>query len=240
MQRSMYRYAWLITLLIGTALACNLLNGLQNVRGLEATGQAVVTQVEGFATQNAPMIETARALATTEGGSILKTAQAFATDNPGLLETAKAFATNDLPGYINTLEAEATEHPELAETLKAIATDHPNLVETLTALGTRFAGGSGMGQVPEDIPMPESSQVQDLYVTNELINYNTTQDFKTVLGFYQEQMPSKGWQANQDATVVTGNTAMLAYEKPDRTVTLIITGDVSSNKVAVVIQISPK
>jgi hypothetical protein len=241
MQRSVFRYAWLITLLMGTALACNLLNGLQNVRELKATGQAVVTQVEGFATQNAPMIETARALATTQGGSILKTAQAFATDNPGLLETGKAFVTNDLPGLKNTIEAAATDFPDLAETMKAVATDNPGAMETISALGTRIAGGSnGSGQVPEDIPMPDSSKVENLNVTNELITYSTSLDFKTILSLYKEQMPTNGWQANKDATMETGSTAMLVFDKPDRTATLIITGDSTNDKVSVVIQLSPK
>jgi hypothetical protein len=236
------RYAWLVAILIGTTLACNMLSGLgRDMRQVQQTGQAALTEVQGFVTQNAPMLETARAFVTSEGSSLLQTAQAVATQNPGLLETAKAFATEGLPELQDTLESAATEHPELAETLRAAATDQPGLLETLGAMATRYAeGGANTGEVPEDIPLVDRSTLKDLYVADVLITYSTSLDYATVLDFYKEQMPAKGWTASETGTFETGSTAMLSYEKPDRTANLILTGDVTNNQVSVVIQISPK
>jgi hypothetical protein len=229
MQRNTYRYAWLALLVLAAALACNLLSGIgSNIREARETGQSVITEVQGLATQSGPMIETARAFATNEGSSLVETAQAIATDNPGLLETAKSFVTEGLPELGQTLEAAATEHPELAETMKAASTD--------------YAGGSGggFGDIPADIPMVDQTTVENLYVVDTLISYTTSLDYKTVRDYYKEQMTANGWVADENGSYEVENTAMLSYGKPDRIVNIIITGEASDNKVSVVIQISNK
>jgi hypothetical protein len=187
------------------------------------------------------MLETVQAFATNEGGSLLKTAQAFATENPGLLQTAKAFATEGLPELQETFGAALTDNPQVVETLKAVATDQPNLMETLGAAATRYAGGGANPEnVPADIPLVDQATISDLYVAEAIITYSTSQDFKTVLDFYKEQMPANGWAVSESGTFETGSTAMLTYEKPDQTVNMILTGEGSDDKVSVVIQITPK
>ncbi len=239
MQRNPYRFAWLAVLIIGATLACNMISGLgRDIREIRGTGEAIITEVQGIATQSAPMLETARAFATNEGGSLLQTARAVATENPGVLETAKAFLTEGLPELGQTLEAAATDHPELVETMKAAATDQPELVETMKALATRYAGGAGAEEdIPADVPLVDRGSIKNLYVAGSLITYNTTQEFKTVLDFYKAQMPVNGWQASDTGNFETEGTAMLSYQKGDRSATLIITGNAENNQVSVVIQL---
>jgi hypothetical protein len=240
MPRRHFRYAWLITLIAGTALACNLISGIQNFQKARQTGAAVLDEVQQLATQNAPMIETARVLVTTEGGSLVKTAEAVITES-GVLDTAQAYATQELPELRQTLQAAATDLPDLAETLGAVVTDQPGLLETMNAIATRFAGRfNGSDEVPEDIPLVDQETIQDLNVIAGLITYSTSLDVESVVDFYQTEMPANGWDANEDTSMITGSTALLTYDKVDRTATLIITGDVSSDEVSVVIQVSPK
>jgi predicted small secreted protein len=242
MHRVSFRYAWLIALVFGATLACNMLSGLgRDINQAKQTGQAVITDIQALATQGAPMIETVQAFATNEGGSLLKTAQAVATENPGLLQTAKAFATEGLPELRETFGAALTDNPEAIETLKAFATDRPDLMATLGAMATRYAGGGANPEnIPDDIPLVDQATIADLYAAEGIITYSTTLDFKTVLAFYKEQMPANGWEINDSGTFESGSSAMLGFEKPDRTANLILTGEASDGKVSVVIQIAPK
>jgi hypothetical protein len=214
MNRNIFRFAWLLSLLVGASLACNLITGIgQGVKDV----QSIVTQAQGIATQSAPLMATAQAFATQEGGGLLKTAQAIATDNPGILETAQAAGG------------------DLLKTAQAVATDNPGFLETAQAAVTNYNPGEN-AQVPEDIPVVDQTTIQNQTSVNGVLTYTTSLDFKTVLDFYTKEMPNNGWEYDQSTSVQSGNNALLNYKKDDRTASIVITENTAEINVGVVIK----
>ncbi|HLE14436.1 MAG TPA: hypothetical protein VI776_06790 [Anaerolineales bacterium] len=214
MHRKSYQVAWLISLLIGLSLACQLVTGLQEDLGqargtagaISTQAQGLITQVQGAATavEESGLLGTARALATQEGPALLETAQALATeaDERGLKETAQAVLTDQGPA------------------LQALTTYAPgDVLGTLQALATQVLGG---GQAPEDIPIVADPDLTSLTATSDTVSYTTTLSFQTVLDFYRQEMLLAGWQAVQAGSFVMGNAAFLQYEKIDRAATVTI------------------
>jgi hypothetical protein len=234
MHRKTYQVAWLISLLIGISVACQLVSGIQKDVG-EARGtagaistqaQELLTQVQGAATavEESSLLGTARALATQEGPSLLETARALATEaeEKGLKETIQAVATDQGPAIRATGQALGTKAAEEGwlETAQALTTYAPgDVMGTLQAMATQVIGG---GEKPADIPIVSDPNLTNLTANSDTISYTTNLSFQNVLDFYQQEMMLEGWQAVQTGSFVTGNAALLQFEKADRAATVTI------------------
>jgi hypothetical protein len=237
MHTKLYRFAWMISMIVAASMACSLFSGIsKQVTDVKETAQSVATGVQ----EGQHLITTAKALATEVGGSgLLKTAQSAATEvgQSGIVETAKAVATEQGPEILGTIEAVATDQgPGLLETMKAVVTDQgPGLLETGQAFATQFASG----EAPADIPLVEGDR-EDFTANDSLVSYSTSLQFADVVGFYKTQMPENGWTIDEQSSVETGSSAILNYSKADRTALVIINADPANNKTLVAITIQAK
>jgi len=253
MQRQTFRLIWVICVLVAASLACSLVTGIgERVGGAKQTAQGVATDIQAgreilstgraVATQvlGSGLAKTAQAFVTEQGPGLMATAQTFATEQgPSLMATAQAFATEQGPSIAGTAEALITQQgPGLQQTLEAFTTEQgPGLVATAEAMATSISGGSGE-QLPEDLPFV-SGERQNLISNSGFISYETSQDFKSVLDFYQKQMPLKGWTANGQA-IITSDAAVLNYEKANRKVTITITKSPGSSNTLINILTLPQ
>lgn len=218
MHRKIYQIAWLLSLFVGISLACQLVTGVQedigNARGtagaVSTDAKGFLNQLEGAAThiEESGVLGTARALATQEGPALIETAKALATqaDEKGWKETAQAFATD--------------KGPELLETGQALSTYAPeSVLETVQAMATQVFGG---GIRPEDIPLLPKNDILTITENKNTVTFTTSLDFHSVVEFYQKEMLLEGWQAVPSGSLVTGNAAMLQFEKADQAATVTI------------------
>lgn len=234
MHRKPYQVAWLISLLIGISLACQLVSGIQqDVRQARGTADAIssqaqglITQVEGAATAvgESSLLSTARALATQEGPALLETARALATEaeEKGLKETIQAVATDQGPAIRATGQALGTKAADEGwlETVQALPTFAPgDVLGTLQAMATQVLGG---GDQPDDIPIVPDPDLSNLTANDDTVTYTTALSFQNVVEFYQQEMELQGWQAIQNGSFLTGNAAFLQFEKADRAATVTI------------------
>jgi hypothetical protein len=234
MHRKTYQVAWLICLLIGVSLACQLVSGIQDdISGARSTAdaistqaQGIITQVEGAATavEESSFLSTVRALATQEGPGLLETARALTTEveEKGLEETLQALATEEGPALRATGQALGTKAAEEGwlETAQALTTYAPGeVMGTLQAVATQVLGG---GDQPDDIPIVSDPELSNFTANSDTVSYTTSLSFQTVLDFYKQEMLTNGWQAVQAGSFVTGNAAFLQFEKVDRAATVTI------------------
>lgn len=212
-----YRFAWIISLLVIAGLACNLFSKIgqtaQDVQSLTTDigkGKQLISTVQPFITQ-------------IEGLNLLETLQSFTgKDVPGALETMQAVATVQGSGMVETLQAFASEQA-------------PAMKETGQALATQLSPG----EVPADIPVVEGDKT-DFYSSQEVVSYETGLDFQSVLDFYKQEMPIKGWTPSEQDSTEMENLAILLYEKPDRKATLNVTVNPLNQNTIVLITISNK
>jgi len=216
MHRHTYRFAWISLLVIG-GLACSLLSGLgqtskdvQSISTDIGKGKQLVATVQPIITQ-------------IEGLKLLETLQNFTKSQvPGALETMKAVATVQGVGMVETVQAYATSHA-------------PSLKETGQAMATQLSPG----EVPGDIPVVEGDKTE-FYSSQEIVSYGTPLDFQTVLDFYKNEMPAKGWTLVEAAATEMENFASLPYDKPTRRTTINITVNQLNHSTIVLITISNK
>jgi hypothetical protein len=168
------------------------------------------------------------------------TAQSVGTVVEGgreLLGTGQAIATQaDESGIIETLQAAATKVGEsgLQETVQAAATqiEDAGLRETVQAMATDIF--IAPEDVPADIPVI-AGEKSDFVGSPQAISYFVKTDFNSVLSFYQQEMPARGWSKIDYGTTITDTSAELFYEKGGRRVTVFIAEVPIVNQVAVVI-----
>lgn len=230
-----FRYAWGISLLLFASLACNTLTGVgERVEGIQETAQSIGTGVQS----GRDMIATGMAVATqVMGNELVQTAQAVATRQaPRLVATAQALATERGPSMLATARAAVEENgPELRKTAEAFATQQgPGLLETSRAMIADL--GASMGNPPADIPLVEGERA-DFSASNQFVSYTTTLSYQSLLEFYAREMPSNGWVEVQTTSVVTANSALLNYEKAERSATVAITALPGNNHTLVVVSI---
>ena len=237
MHTKIYRFAWMISMIVAASMACSLFSGIGNqITGVKETAQSVATGVQ----EGQHLITTAKALATEVGGSgLLETAQSAATEvgESGVVKTAKAVVTEQGPGLLETAKAVATDQgPGLLETMKAVVTDQgPGLIETGQAIATQLASG----EAPADIPLVEGTR-EDFTATGSLVSYTTALQFTDVVNFYKTHMPENGWTLDEQSSLETSNSAILNYTKSNRTALVIINVDPANNKTIVAITIQSK
>jgi hypothetical protein len=253
MNKKTFRWLWVLTLVAAFGFGCSLITnvtqrvggvektaqsvatGLQSGRELFSTGQALATNVEGN-----PMVQTLQAYVTKQGPGLEKTVQAFATDQgPSMQQTIQAFATDQGPSIQQTVQAFATQQgPGLQQTVQAFLTqDVPGLAETVQAYATQ--SGATAGQAPQDIPLVEGDKTS-LVTTATFVTYFTSQDFNSVLSFYDNQMPANGWTKLNKESIQNANSAVLVFDKATRKATVTLGVNPTNNSTVVVITISQK
>jgi hypothetical protein len=127
-------------------------------------------------------------------------------------------------GYLETAQAFVTLQPDdMLSTLQAIAT-RADIVEL----------------PPFDIPIVGDTEITDFKSTDTTVSYFTRMDLVTVLAYYQQEMPVKGWQALEEGRILTSSAAVLPFEKPDRIATVSLSTDPQTGLTAVLITILPK
>ena len=148
--------------------------------------------------------------AVTQVGALVTNASGFATTvgESGILETAAAFATEQGPAVRSTMEALGTE---LAES---------GFLETAETAAT---AGLDLGNAPEDIPVPSEDVVSNFVGSVDVVTYNTTLDFDSVMNFYKEEMINAGWTLLPEMTDEDARPAVLFFTKPERTARVTLT-----------------
>lgn len=191
-----------LAVLLFVSLACSTLGGLApDEDSLVATAQSAATQAVNLATeiQSEDLVATAQALVTEVSEEDLQaTAEAFAegVDTEGMIATANAIAT----------EA-AVEGGELAATAQTLA--------------TQISGSEG--EVPEDIPIPDT-ELDEFFASANLVSYSIAWEFDEVLAFYQNELPANGWTESAEGTVISPAAAVLVYQQVGKTATVSIGG----------------
>jgi hypothetical protein len=161
----------------------------------------------------------------------IETVQSALTEFPvdELMETAEAMATEmPVEDILGTVEVLGTEMPVLPE----------GIAETAAAGGLPVPlPGEGEDNLPPDIPIVKERN-DDLFANKDLVSYTTSLPFDTVLDFYQAEMLNNGWQPGEGEPVITPQTAVLNYAKPQRDA--MVTIYVSNDLTGVTITIAPK
>jgi hypothetical protein len=240
MRLKAFRLTWVFLLLGAALLACSLVSNVQEQVGeARGTAQSVATQVD----QAQDLLATGQGVATraVESG-LVETAQAVATRaaQAGLDETAQAFATQfEESGLQQTAQAVITQQlPGLGATAQAIATNQgPGLIQTAQALATQFA--SSVGDVPADIPLV-AGEKQNYNSTEFFVTYSTPLGLAEVLDFYRTEMPNQGWTEIEEGSLETDQSAILNYDKADRSASVVLTSGAAAGGTIVAVTIQPK
>jgi hypothetical protein len=224
MKKQTFLFIFLLIGVIAVSLACSLFSGIsEKISETKSTAGAVATDVQ----QGQQVFSTAKAFATEFGDSnFMSTAKALATEakDSGYLETAQAYITSEAPGAVETLQAFTTEQG-------------PSLLQTGQAYVTEISQSSG--DLPSDIPVV-SGEKSMFYASQELVSYFTSEDFQSVLTFYKKEMPNNGWTKYDQGWVENSNSAVIYFEKSDRSVSVTLSINPVDNKTIVMVTITPK
>jgi len=106
---------------------------------------------------------------------------------------------------------------------------------TLQALPSQ---GFDLGNPPEDIPLLEEDQINNLFANQSLVTYLTNEEFRTVTSFYHEAMPAEGWSLTESGNLEVDNLAILNFEKDGRKATLTVVKNVLGEQTSVTILIN--
>lgn len=206
------------------SIACSLFSGFSDkVNETKNTAISVATDAQ----EGQALAGTAKAIVTEMADSeIVATAIAMATDvkDSGYMETAQAYITSEGPGALETMQAFATEQG-------------PALLQTGQAYVTEMSQSSG--QAPSDIPIVSAEKTM-YFASEEMVSYFTTQDFQSVLSFYKSEMPNNGWTKVDQGWVENSNSAVIYFEKPDRSVSITLSINPMDNNTVVMVTITPK
>ena len=211
-----FRIVLVIGLLAAGLQACESVSEVEEkIERLQGTVVAVETSLE----KGLELIETGQAIVTmVEGNSLVQTAQAVSekVKESGLLETAQAIATQQVPALLQTVQNFATEQvPGLQETAKAVATRLPTQA---------------------DIPVMKGEKT-NYQASLKGVAYTINVEYRSVLDFYEQDMPAFGWERIDTASVVTDNGAVIHYKKPGRNAVVSISPDPSTDRTIVQISI---
>jgi hypothetical protein len=166
----------------------------------------------------------------------------FSNPLGNVAEEAKQLATQvDFSQLETTMEAISTEVQEsgLQETVQAMVTTAPEDLGDLQATAEAVQEGFGGGETPADIPVVEGV-TDNFYGSKDVVSYFTAIDFSEVLDYYQQQMPLNGWEEKQSESIIAGDTAVLHYEKPDRTAIVTLSVNPVDGKTIVMVTILEK
>lgn len=224
MKKQILLFSILIFSVAAINLSCSLFSNLsRNINRTKSTLESAATGIH----ESQSLLDTAKAYATEFSQSdIMATGQALATQakDSGFLETAQAYLTSEGSGALETMQAFVTEQgPELLQTSQAYMTEMSNQND----------------KPVEDIPIVQGEKT-NLFFSNDNISYYTKMDFASVLAFYKNEMPNNGWRKVEQGWVETPSSAVLYYEKPDRSVSITLSINPLDNHTVVMIFIKPK
>lgn len=249
MNRKVFQIAWAAVLVVSASLACNFINGIQqDVGEARNTAASVLTQAEGLITQaeglatafdESGAVQTAKSVITEQGPVALATLQALGTlaAESGAIQTAQAVLTEQGPEAQTTLKALGTQAAESGamQTAQALITQNGgDLLATMMALP---AQGYDLNNPPDDIPLLPEQATSNLFANESIVSYLTTEEYRSVVSFYEDSMPTEGWSLASSGNLETDKLAIMNYEKGDRKATLIMINDVVDLQTAVTILI---
>ena len=96
-----------------------------------------------------------------------------------------------------------------------MVTDAPDNLEDIQATAEAVQEGFGVGETPTDIPIVEG-ETDNFFSSNDVVSYLTSMEFSDVLEFYQQQMSINGWEELESESIITGDTAVLNFDKSER------------------------
>ena len=173
-----------------------------------------------------------------------------------------ASACNLVSNFFNPVDEVVSEIEDLAEQvdiedieegLDMLATELPGGLDELGDFGDfgdlgdlsnleatvqAFQEGFEFGEIPEDIPIVDDPK-DNLFGSKDLVSYMTPMAFENVLSFYQEEMPENDWTLKDEGNIITEDTAVVQFEKPNRNaiVTLGVNPQDGSTFVMISIQV---
>ena len=249
MNRKLFQITWAAVLVVSASLACNFINGIrQDVGETRNTAVSVLTQAQGLITQaeglatafdESGAVQTAKAVITEQGPVALSTLQALGTQaaESSALQTAQAMLIDQGPEAQATLQALGTQAAESGamQTAQAVITQNGgDLLATMIALPTQ---GFDLSNPPDDIPLLPDEATTNLFANDSVVSYLTTEEYRSVLSFYEDSMPTEGWSLASSGNLETDKLAIMNYEKGDRKATLIIVNNAVDVQTAVTILI---
>lgn len=95
-----------------------------------------------------------------------------------------------------------------------------------------------VGNMPEDIPLPAEDQIQNLLVTDQVVQYQTGIDFDTIVEFYRDEMPNHGWTVDPNTTVEIPLIMTLGFRQDNRLAVVVITDDPTGAGAVVAISVT--
>jgi hypothetical protein len=121
------------------------------------------------------------------------------------------------------------------QTAQALITQQgSDLVATIVALPTQ---GYGLNNPPDDIPLLPEETITNLFANQSVVSFLTTQDYRSVVSYYEDSMPPEGWYLTTSGNLETDSLAIMNYEKGDRKATLIFVNNVLGDQTSVTILI---
>jgi hypothetical protein len=218
MQKNKFKLIWAITFLLGLSIACETFSAInrdykeaRSTADIIATkAQQIITQAQGAATQisDSQAAQTAHALATQYGPSLVETGQSLATqvEEEGYLLTAEALVTQGSAELLPTIQALTTQHLDTAPPA-------------------------------EDIPILTSGEVTILITNQYMVSYYVQETISQVLDFYQTNMPNNGWIDVSNSADITEDAAVLKFFKPDRVASITLSENPLGEQTVVLITI---
>ncbi len=170
------------------------------------------------------------------GGNAQRDAQATAdavlTEAASQLNGVEATAEEELATPEATLDLGNLDTPEVTET-EAGGTDN-------SAEATATEDTLGFGSAPADIPVMTTGTNENMFASEALVSYLSSESFQDVTNFYKEQMPANDWKAVPESSIETTDAVILTYDKPDRTAIVTLSVDTSSKKTVVLVTLTQK
>ncbi len=170
------------------------------------------------------------------GGNAQKDAQATAdavlTEAASQLNGVEATAEEIFPTAEATLDLGNLDTPEVSET-EAGGTDNGGEA-------TATEDTLGFGTAPADIPVMTTGANENMFASEALVSYLSSESLQDVTAFYKEQMPANDWKLVPESSSETTDVVILTYDKANRTALVTLSIDTSSNKAVVLIAISQK
>lgn len=178
------------------------------------------------------MLLAALACNTVMGGGT-RTDDFEATANAILTEFAGEFG--DPQATADALSTEAAEQFTDLETPEdAEPTAEGTVDEEPTDDGAIFGSGDG----PEDVPVfVGASANENFFASADVVTYLADGPYADVVTFYKTEMEANGWAYNASLSTEFGEIAALTYTKDNRSATVSILTDTSTNKTLVAVNI---
>jgi hypothetical protein len=200
----------LLGCLVLAALSCNYVTNMIPGYKEVATGQAMITQMNPGA------------IASQVGGIVTQ------VDVGALATQAGTMATQIGPMMSQVAPMMSEMAPQITEMMTQMAPLETQMAPLTTQLSTSEK------DVPSDIPVMQGNK-NGFVASPQAISFFVGYDFKTVLSFYQTEMPKNGWTLVEAGTRVGDTDAELHFEKAGRKAVIVLATIPFVNQTTVVI-----